>query len=57
MPNSKQKITARKHKKRQERNKRVRAKSLMNAKVGTLRKLDSLGQLPISVKQKRLAND
>ena len=57
MPNSKQKITARKHKKRQERNKRVRAKSLMNAKVGTLRKLDSLGQLPLSVKQKRLAND
>ena len=57
MPNSKQKITARKHKKRQERNKKVRAKSLMNAKVGTLRKLDSLGQLPFSVKQKRLAND
>jgi hypothetical protein len=56
MPNSKQRILNRKHKRRHEREKRVRARELMNAKVGTLRKLDELGQLPLSVKLKRLPN-
>ena len=56
MPNSKQRITARKNKRRHERQKRVRAEALMNAKVGTLRKLDEIGQLPLSVKQKRIPN-
>jgi hypothetical protein len=56
MPNSKQRITARKNKRRHERKKRNRAKELMNAKVGTLRKLDEIGQLPLSVKLKRLPN-
>jgi len=56
MPNSKQRITARKNKRRHERQKRVRAEALMNAKVGTLRKLDEVGQLPLSVKLKRLPN-
>ena len=56
MPNSKQRITARTHKKRKSRIARKRADSLMNAKVGTLRKLDEIGQLPLSVKQKRLTN-
>ena len=56
MPNSKQRITSRKNKRRHERQKRNRAKSLMNAKVGTLRKLDAIGQLPKIVKQERLPN-
>lgn len=56
MPNSKQRILNRKKKRSHERKKRVRAKSLMNAKVGTLRKLDEIGQLPVSVKLKRLPN-
>ena len=56
MPNSKQRITNRKHKRRHERLKRNRAKSLMDAKVGTLRALDAVGQLPKVVKQKRLPN-
>jgi hypothetical protein len=56
MPNSKQRITARKHKKRKERLRRNRAKALMEAKVATLRKLDEIGQLPLSVKQERLPN-
>jgi len=56
MPNSKQRITSRRHKKRKERIARNRAKSLMEAKVGTLRKLDAIGQLPKSVKQERLPN-
>jgi hypothetical protein len=56
MPNSKTHIINRKHKKRKERIARQRAEALMNAKVGTLRKLDAIGQLPISVKQKRLPN-
>jgi len=56
MPNSKQRITARRHKKRKDRISRNRAKSLMKAKVGTLRKLDAIGQLPKSVKQERLPN-
>ena len=56
MPNSKQRIITRKHKKRKERLARNRAKSLMEAKVGTLRKLDAIGQLPKSVKQERLPN-
>ena len=56
MPNSKQRITNRKHKRRQERLKRIKARSLMNAKVGTLRELDRIGQLPKSVKQERLPN-
>lgn len=56
MPNSKQRITSRKHKRSHERRKRIRAKSLMNAKVGTLRELDRIGQLPKSVKQERLPN-
>ena len=56
MPNSKQRITNRKNKKRHERLKRNRAKSLMDAKVGTLRKLDAMGQLPKIVKQERLPN-
>ena len=56
MPNSKQRITNRKKKRRQERLKRNRAKSLMDAKVGTLRALDAVGQLPKVVKQKRLPN-
>jgi len=57
MPNSKQKITNRKHKKRKDLMARKRAMSLMNAKVGTLRELDKIGQLPKSVKLKRLVND
>jgi hypothetical protein len=56
MPNSKQRITARTHKKRKNRIARQRAESLMNAKVGTLRKLDEIGQLPKSVKLARLPN-
>lgn len=56
MPNSKQRITARRHKKRKDRIARNRAESLMEAKVGTLRSLDAIGQLPKSVKQKRLPN-
>lgn len=56
MPNSKQRIVNRKNKRRQERMKRNRAKSLMDAKVGTLRKLEEIGQLPISVKHARLPN-
>ena len=56
MPNSKQRIINRKHKKRKIRIARQRAESLMEAKVGTLRKLDAIGQLPLTVKQKRLPN-
>ena len=56
MPNSKQRITNRRHKRRKERLKRNRVKSLMDAKVGTLRALDAVGQLPKVVKQKRLPN-
>lgn len=56
MPNSKQRIVNRKNKRRHERQKRNRAKALMNAKVGTLRKLDEIGQLPTSVKLARLPN-
>jgi hypothetical protein len=56
MPNSKQRITSRKQKRRHERKKRRRARSLMDAKVGTLRELDRIGQLPKSVKQERLPN-
>lgn len=56
MPNSKQRITARRHKKRHERQKAKRAESLLNAKVATLRKLDGIGQLPLSVKHERLPN-
>jgi hypothetical protein len=56
MPNSKQRVTNRKHKRKHERQKRQRAASLMNAKVGTLRELDRIGQLPKSVKQERLPN-
>ena len=56
MPNSKQRITNRRHKRRHERLKRNRVKSLMDAKVGTLRALDAVGQLPKIVKQQRLPN-
>jgi hypothetical protein len=56
MPNSKQRITAKRHKKQHERNKRNRAKSLMNAKISTLRELEKVGQLPKIVKEKRLPN-
>lgn len=56
MPNSKQRITKKNRKRQHERRKRVRAKSLLNAKVATLRKLDAIGQLPLSVKQERLPN-
>ena len=56
MPNSKQRIINRKHKKRKELIARKRATSLMEAKVGTLRSLDANGQLPKSVKQARLSN-
>ena len=56
MPNSKQRITSRKQKRRHERKKRRRARSLMDAKVGTLRELDRIGQLPKIVKQERLPN-
>ena len=56
MPNSKQRVTARAHRKRKTRLRNNRHKSLMEAKVGTLRALDANGQLPISVKQARLPN-
>jgi hypothetical protein len=56
MPNSKQRILSRKHKRRKDRLSRNRAKSLMEAKVGTLRKLEEIGQLPKSVKLARLPN-
>jgi hypothetical protein len=56
MPNSKQRVLTRKLKKRKERLRRNRAKSLMEAKVGTLRKLEENGQLPKSVKLARLPN-
>jgi hypothetical protein len=56
MPNSKQRVISRKLKKRKERLRRNRAKSLMEAKVGTLRKLEENGQLPKSVKLARLPN-
>jgi hypothetical protein len=56
MPNSKQRIINRKHKKRKGLIARKRAASLMEAKVGTLRSLDAIGQLPKTVKQTRLAN-
>jgi hypothetical protein len=56
MPNSKQRVLTRKLKKRKERLRRNRAKSLMEAKVGTLRKLEEIGQLPKSVKLARLPN-
>ena len=55
MPNSKQRVIARKHKKRHERLKRNRAKSLLNAKKSTLVALDKIGALPVSVKKARLA--
>jgi len=54
MPNSKQRITAKTHKKRLERIKRNRAASLMKAKKATLLKLDAIGSLPKSVKERRL---
>lgn len=54
MPNSKQRVIARKRKRRAERLKRNRAKSLMDAKKSTLVKLDAIGQLPKSVKEARL---
>ena len=56
MPNSKQRIINRKHKKRKQSIARRRARELMNAKVGTLRELDRIGQLPKTVKQERLPN-
>ena len=56
MPNSKQRITKRKHKRRKQSIARKRASDLMNAKVGNLRKLDEIGQLPKSVKLARLPN-
>jgi hypothetical protein len=56
MPNSKQRVTARRHRKRKERIRNNRNKSLMEAKVSTLRKLDSIGRLPDTVKQERLPN-
>jgi len=57
MPNSKQRITKRAHRKREERMKRTRIQSLMKARVGsTLRSLDASGQLPVCVKEKRLPN-
>lgn len=55
MPNSKQRIIARKRKRRHERLKRNRAKSILNAKKSTLVALDKIGQLPKSVKKERLA--
>jgi hypothetical protein len=54
MPNSKQRLTAKKHKQRSERLKRNRTKSIMEAKKSTLVKLDVLGKLPRSVKEARL---
>ena len=54
MPNSKQRVTAKKHKKRAERLKRNRANSLMEAKKSTLVALDKIGQLPHLVKEARL---
>jgi|688.fasta_scaffold08061_22 hypothetical protein len=56
MPNSKQRVTARAHRKRKTRLRNNRHKSLMEAKVGTLRKLDATGRLPLIIKQKRLPN-
>jgi len=56
MPNSKQRVTARHHRKRKNRIRNNRNKSLMEAKVGTLRQLDADGRLPLTVKQKRLPN-
>jgi hypothetical protein len=56
MPNSKQRVTARAHRKRKTRLRNNRHKSLMEAKVGTLRALDANGQLPILIKQVRLPN-
>lgn len=56
MPNSKQRITARRHKKRKERLRNNRNKEMMNAKVGTLRKLDQMGRLPECVRKERLPN-
>ena len=56
MPNSKQRMTKRAHRKREKRMKRNRIQSLMKARVGTLRILDASGQLPVCVKQKRLPN-
>lgn len=54
MPNSKQVITAKKKKRKAERNKRKRAASLMNAKKSTLVALDKLGRVPKIVKDARL---
>lgn len=56
MPNSKQRVTSRAHRQRKNRLRNNRHKSLMEAKVGTLRALDAIGQLPTSVKQARLPN-
>jgi hypothetical protein len=56
MPNSKQRVTSRTHRQRKNRLRNNRHKSLMEAKVGTLRALDAIGQLPTSVKQARLPN-
>jgi len=56
MPNSKQRITARQHRKRKNRIRNNRNKSLMEAKVGTLRQLDADGRLPKLIKQERLPN-
>ena len=56
MPNSKQRITAKQHRKRKNRIRNNRIKSLMEAKVGTLRQLDANNQLPKLVKQERLPN-
>lgn len=56
MPNSKQRVTSRTHRKRKTRLRNNRHKSLMEAKVGTLRALDAIGQLPLNIKQQRLPN-
>ena len=56
MPNSKQRVTSRTHRKRKTRLRNNRNKSLMEAKVGTLRALDAIGQLPLNIKQQRLPN-
>lgn len=53
MPNTKQHKTAKKNKRRHERQKTLRTKELMNAKIGTLRKMTGL---PQAVKDKKLPN-
>ena len=54
MPNSKQRLTSKKHKNRKERLRRNRIVSMMYAKKSTLKVLLGEGKLPVVVQKARL---